>query len=70
MAKTNRDGDNTRRRRAAGHLTRVVTAGTTRPWAVLWASIPVAWQLSAQSAGVNRMNDYFVTTRYVGTACA
>ncbi len=66
MAETNTDGGATHRRpphqRVVSRLTRFVTTASTQPWAVLWTPIPVVWQLSAQSASVNRMDDYFVTT--------
>jgi len=34
-----------------------VTAASRRPWTVLWVPVPIAWQLSAQSAGVNRLEE-------------
>lgn len=55
------------------HLTRFVTAASTRPWAVLWVPVPVAWQLAAQSAGVNRLEEglaLVLTLPYLaGLAC-
>lgn len=42
---------------AGGRLARLTTTASTRPWAVLWVAIPVAWQLAAQSAGVNRLEE-------------
>ncbi len=50
-----------------------MTAASTRPWAVLWAPVPVAWQLAAQSAGVNRLEEglaLVLTLPYLaGLAC-
>jgi len=31
-------------------LARLLTAASTRPWAVLWAPVPVTWELSARAA--------------------
>jgi len=50
-----------------------VTAASRRPWTVLWVPVPIAWQLSAQSAGVNRLEEglaVVLTLPYLtGLAC-
>jgi len=54
-------------------LTRCVTAASTRPWAVLWAPVPVAWQMAARQARVNRLEEglaLVLTLPYLaGLAC-
>jgi len=69
-------GDNARRPPhppARNRLTRLMTTASTRPWAVLWVPVPVAWQRAAQSAVVNRLEEglaLVLTLPYLaGLAC-
>jgi len=54
-------------------LARLLTAASTRPWAVLWEPVPVSWQRSARAAGVNRLEEglaLLLTLPYLaGLAC-
>jgi len=38
-------------------LAHVTIAASRRPWAVLWIPLPIAWQIAARSAGVNRAEE-------------
>ena len=42
---------------AVAHLAQFTTAASRRPWAVLWIPVPIAWQIAARSAGVNRAEE-------------
>jgi hypothetical protein len=42
---------------AAARLAQFTTVASRRPWAVLWIPAPIAWQIAARSAGVNRAEE-------------
>jgi len=43
--------------RTVTRLAQFTTAASRRPWAVLWIPIPTAWQIAAQSASANRVEE-------------
>lgn len=54
-------------------LAQVTTAASRRPWAVLWIPLPIAWQMAARQASVNRLEEaltlLLTIPELVGMAC-
>ncbi len=44
-------------RTSVARLGRFATTASRRPWTVLWIPLPIAWQMAARQARVNRLEE-------------